>query len=469
MNACSAAIYNNSFKAICNTLDAKAPPKSTTIVLRVQIVQLKDTLISIAHPEVLTIEALQQLIQDTYKVPVEQQLLYHNRKRVEHAKLERTTLLQYGFKNDDLITVNLRLLGGGRLTRRKLVESPSEEWLNSPMDTGGLLRTLPTLADRLPLSPPTPAGSFTQADAASPSEKNTLYYGDLPKLELADDVDTDEDIPVPQEKKTKHARPYKQLYATPPHISNTILRMSTLNMNGILKQNGSDVGSIVAHIREFNLHVLVLIDHRLTNAQMGSCVQNLRTQLARDITHVTAPVTLYGKPTPNVPRRNISGYQQTVGGVAILAIGNMSSCLQPSAVCDPSGAGTYFCGAWRHIPDNPKIHIMAVYAFPKSIGHGFTVHDRLAQHLSSSKYAEKEPIQWFHAEMLRQHRGAIDVSTEKHCCRRTYGSRTLEHWNTKLLLLSYSMQMYVGTQNRELRKNLSTILSHTQGTTTHLG
>ena len=70
----------------------------------------------------------------------------------------------------------------------------------------------------------------------------------------------------------------------------------------------------------------------------------------------------------------------------------MSSCLQPSPVCDPSGAGT-FCGAWLHIPAMPKIHITAVYAFPKSIGHGFTVHDRLTQHLTNSKYAEKEPIE----------------------------------------------------------------------------
>ena len=74
--------------------------------------------------------AFQQLIQDTYKVPVEHQLLYHNRKKVEHTNLDYITLLQYGVRNDDLIIVNLRLLGGGRLTRRKVADST---------DTGGLL------------------------------------------------------------------------------------------------------------------------------------------------------------------------------------------------------------------------------------------------------------------------------------------------------------------------------------------
>ena len=40
------------------------------VVLRIQVVQLRDTLINIAHTEVLTMVALQQLIQDTYKVPL---------------------------------------------------------------------------------------------------------------------------------------------------------------------------------------------------------------------------------------------------------------------------------------------------------------------------------------------------------------------------------------------------------------
>ena len=48
-----------------------------------------------------------------------------------------------------------------------------------------------------------------QADATSP----------LPKLALVDDVDTDGDTPVPQEKKAKHARPH-----TDP---NTWLNMAT--------------------------------------------------------------------------------------------------------------------------------------------------------------------------------------------------------------------------------------------------
>ena len=120
------------------------------------------------------------------------------------------------------------------------------------------MRTSPTLADRLPLSPPTPAVNYSQTDDTSPSAKDGLYYGDLPTLALVDDVDTDGDTPVPQEKKAQHARPYKQLYATSPHISNTILRMSTLNMNGKFKQNTADIGPIAAHIREYNLHVLVL-------------------------------------------------------------------------------------------------------------------------------------------------------------------------------------------------------------------
>ena len=105
-------------------------------------------------------------------------------------------------------------------------------------------------------------------------------------------MDTDEDIPVPQEKKTKHARPYKQLYATPPHISNTILRMSTLNMNGIFKQDGSDVGPIVAHIREFNLHVLVLIDHTQAHERANGlmCTELAHTTSAR---HYTCHSTRY--------------------------------------------------------------------------------------------------------------------------------------------------------------------------------
>ena len=37
-------------------------------------------------------------------------------------------------------------------------------------------------------------------------------------------------------------------------------------------------------------------------------------------------------------RPNIVLELYTVGGVAILAIGNMSSCIQPSPVCDPTGA-----------------------------------------------------------------------------------------------------------------------------------
>ena len=135
------------------------------IKLWLQLVQSKAHLIDIHQPHTLTIRSLQQLLQDTYRIPVEQQLLYLNRKRVEHADLEHITLLQYGFKNEDTVTVNLRLLGGGRLTRRKVAVSPVEEWLASPATgTGGLLRTSPTLADRLPLSPPTPAVNYSQTD-----------------------------------------------------------------------------------------------------------------------------------------------------------------------------------------------------------------------------------------------------------------------------------------------------------------
>ena len=69
----------------------------------------KDT----SSTEVLTMVALQQVMQDTYKVPVELQLLYHNRKKVEHVNLEYITLLQYGVRNEDLITFsNLQKTSG---------------------------------------------------------------------------------------------------------------------------------------------------------------------------------------------------------------------------------------------------------------------------------------------------------------------------------------------------------------------
>ena len=430
-------------------------------MLRVQILQIREKLIMLPQPELLTLAALKRLLHSAYGIPVEQQLLYHNRKKIECYTPDTTTLAQCGFQNEDLLTVNLRLLGGGRLTKRKVVDSPIEEWVSSPSPEAQrkVPPTPPTLGNMMQLAPLTPEAGDKRPNTASPSVHGGLYYGQLLPLDCVDDVDRDGEMPIPNQMKHKQPRPYKQLYANPPHISNTILRMSTLNMNGILKQNNSNVGPLAAHIKEFDLHILILIDHRLTTQQMEAQVHQLRRHLGKDITHVTASVTLYGKPTATVPARHIAGYQQTVGGVAILAIGGMSSCLQPSTVRDPTGAGT-FCGAWLHIPDMPKIHIMAVYLFPKSLGHGFTVYDRITQYLATASYTEKDPLDWFHLEIIRQHRRTLDITVESiaagdfntNDC--AIGSKHKAY--DSFLSTSSSTQICAGTRNTAFRSKTNT-------------
>ena len=170
--------------------------------------------------------------------------------------------------------------------------------------------------------------------------------------------------------------------ASPQHTSTatettrSTLTIATWNLNGCFKNyNRINSKTIWDYVKKNNVDILFLIDHRSDMKTLKYIRREASHALKMDVTLSAAPVPTF------IPTAGQNEWSSSVGGVAILAFGELSPYLQQPSTVDPSGMGTYLV-SYLKLPGTNHIALVPAYLFP--ISHGpTTLHSRIQTYLTS--------------------------------------------------------------------------------------
>ena len=177
----------------------------------------------------------------------------------------------------------------------------------------------------LPTSEPTQGASLDDGSVANTNETASESGG----ITTQSESDSPETSSQWQPRRITR-RPIMSKLSTKIHLSNDVIRVATLNLNGALYRTYYDPSPLCDYILRNHVDIMMLIDHRASDIKMVSC--------AKDIEYTSVGPDLKG---PNILAGAKSSRNKEVGGCAIIAIGKVSSTFQKSVVRDPTGAGTF--------------------------------------------------------------------------------------------------------------------------------
>ena len=188
------------------------------------------------------------------------------------------------------------------------------------------------------------------------------------------------------------------------------LNIHTVNLNGALSRDTVDPNEIPTYVNRHSPDVLLLIDHRGTDATLNATANRIQRATRKDVKVFNCAAAPSKKPTSNGFRET----QNCVGGVAIILIGHVTNGITEITQRDPSGAGTFLSVKVQYGHNLPPLYITAVYLFPNSRG-PLTVNQRIEKYLQQEcsrmtpKAWQRDQLDSMLTKHTRAHAHAVQI------------------------------------------------------------
>jgi hypothetical protein len=262
-------------------------------------------------------------------------LLKTSRVKIDTSTNEarQVTIDQLDIKNEDTLSLNLRLLGGAKRDRPPIEDEQDNEE-ESEIDS--------------------------DSDIESEDNDNSICK---------------EDYTIHQNSTRSYNR------------SRIPIRTMTFNANGSTKnkQKNTISSEIIANlVRKEKIDILFICDHRSPETTIQQLANTIGTQTGMDTEAIINPVI----PVPGQDK-----YHATVGGTAIILIGKLSQASVKKISSDESGVGFIISAVLTYQENTiPPLALHCLYMFPTSSNGPTTANTRVKSYLRSTTAKKETPI-----------------------------------------------------------------------------